>query len=137
MRATGRRADRPLGGGEAARIFTGAPVPAGADAVVRQEDTQAGDGVVRIFVTPELHENIRVHAMAARERLDSGSDDNDFFRRVADDPAFGLSMDELTDLSRPEDLVGRSAEQVERYLRDRVGPLLAGYSGAVAPLLRV
>jgi adenylosuccinate lyase len=85
----------------------------------------------------ELHENIRVHAMAARERLDSGSDDNDFFRRVADDPAFGLSMDELTDLSRPEDLVGRSAEQVERYLRDRVGSLLAGYSGAVAPLLRV
>jgi len=85
----------------------------------------------------ELHERIRVHAMAARERLDSGSDDNDFFRRVADDSAFGLSMDELTDLSRPEDLVGRSAVQVERYLSDRIGPLLEGYSGASAPRLRV
>lgn len=85
----------------------------------------------------ELHERIREHAMAARERLDSGSDDNDFFRRVADDSAFGLSMDELTDLSRPEDLVGRSAVQVERYLSDQIGPVLAGYSGASAPRLRV
>jgi adenylosuccinate lyase len=85
----------------------------------------------------ELHERVRSHAMAARERLDSGSDDNDFFRRVADDPEFGLSLDELNDLSRPEELVGRSAEQVEAYLSDRVGPLLEGYSGASAPRLRV
>ncbi len=85
----------------------------------------------------DLHERIRVHAMAARERLDAGSDDNDFFRRVADDSAFGLSTDELTNLARPEDLVGRSAEQVTRYLRDRVGPILAGYSGAAASRLRV
>jgi molybdopterin molybdotransferase len=32
---------QPLAAGEAARIFTGAAVPAGADAVVMQEDTQA------------------------------------------------------------------------------------------------
>ena len=31
---------QPLGRGEAARIFTGAPVPPGADAVVMQEDTE-------------------------------------------------------------------------------------------------
>jgi len=85
----------------------------------------------------ELHERVRVHAMAARERLDAGSDDNDFFRRVADDSTFGLSMDELADLSTPEDLVGRSGEQVTRYLRDTVGPLLTGYSGVEAPPLRV
>ena len=36
-----------LGAGEAVRIFTGAPVPAGADAIVIQEDTEAdGDAVV-------------------------------------------------------------------------------------------
>ncbi len=34
----------PLGEGEAARIFTGAPMPPGADAVVMQEDTEALDG---------------------------------------------------------------------------------------------
>lgn len=39
----------PLHPGECARIFTGAPLPEGADAVVMQEDTQAlGEGQVRI-----------------------------------------------------------------------------------------
>ena len=75
--------------------------------------------------------------MAARDRLDSGHDDNDFFRRVAEDPSFGLSMQELTRLSRAEDLIGRCPVQVERYLRERVAPLLEGYSGSEAPQLRV
>lgn len=38
----------PLGRGEAVRIFTGAPLPAGADAVVRQEDVTAEDGTVTV-----------------------------------------------------------------------------------------
>ncbi|MGI9243054.1 MAG: molybdopterin molybdotransferase MoeA [Verrucomicrobiales bacterium] len=37
-----------LGAGEAIRIFTGAPMPEGADAVVMQEDTERGGDVVRI-----------------------------------------------------------------------------------------
>jgi molybdopterin molybdotransferase len=37
--AAGRPFDRALGAGEAARIFTGGVIPAGADAVVIQEDT--------------------------------------------------------------------------------------------------
>jgi molybdopterin molybdotransferase len=37
--AAGHPFDRPVGIGEAVRIFTGAPVPEGADAVVIQEDT--------------------------------------------------------------------------------------------------
>ena len=42
----------PLAAGSAARIFTGAQIPPGADAVVMQEDTAAGaDGQVRIHVT--------------------------------------------------------------------------------------
>jgi adenylosuccinate lyase len=85
----------------------------------------------------ELHERVRVHAMAARERLDAGSEDNDFFRRVATDPSFGLSLEELNALSPPEDLVGRSPVQVERFLRERVAPLLEDYSGSEAPQLRV
>ena len=39
--------DRPIGPGEAARIFTGAQIPAGADAIVIQEDTDRdGEQVV-------------------------------------------------------------------------------------------
>ena len=39
--------ERPLGAGEAVRIFTGAPLPEGADSIVIQEDTeQDGDEVI-------------------------------------------------------------------------------------------
>lgn len=42
----------PLAAGTAARIFTGAPIPAGADAVVMQEATTAADGAVTINEAP-------------------------------------------------------------------------------------
>ncbi|MCL7962782.1 MAG: adenylosuccinate lyase [marine benthic group bacterium] len=85
----------------------------------------------------ELHERIRMHAMAAREGLDSGAETNDFFRRVADDPAFDLDLDELDALSKAEDLVGRCPNQVEQFLTERVAPMLEGYAGSAAPQLRV
>jgi hypothetical protein len=75
--------------------------------------------------------------MAARERLDAGAETNDFFRRVADDPGFDLSLDELDELSRAEDLVGRCSRQVEQFLKERVASVLDGYAGSVAPELRV
>jgi molybdopterin molybdotransferase len=42
----GSAAAAPVGAGEAARIFTGAPMPAGADTVFMQEDVRAEDGFV-------------------------------------------------------------------------------------------
>jgi molybdopterin molybdotransferase len=39
---------RDVRGGEAIRIFTGAPLPPGADAVIPQEDTEASDGHVTL-----------------------------------------------------------------------------------------
>ena len=50
----------PLNSGEAARIFTGAPVPAGADAVVMQENCKVSDGVLSVL-QPQVHsgENLR------------------------------------------------------------------------------
>ena len=53
-------APQPLQPGTAARIFTGAPVPAGADAIVMQEDTEAlADGRVRILRVPDAGQWIR------------------------------------------------------------------------------
>ncbi len=49
--------------GEAVRIMTGAPVPPGADSVIRVEDTDAealGDGVVRILQDRDAGRNIRL-----------------------------------------------------------------------------
>ena len=60
---------RALGPGEAARIFTGAPVPAGADSVVRQEDTDQGKDEVQVLSGRDAGVNIR----AAGEDVRSGA----------------------------------------------------------------
>lgn len=49
----------PLAAGTAARIFTGAPIPAGADAVIMQERCEHGEGQVCIQHMPTPGENIR------------------------------------------------------------------------------
>ena len=45
----GYSAPGPIAAGETYRIMTGAPIPEGADTVVMQEDTRAGDQLVEIF----------------------------------------------------------------------------------------
>jgi molybdopterin molybdotransferase len=57
--AAGAFADRPLARGEAMRIMTGAPLPAGADTVVRVEDTDAGTIRVRILKDRDVRKNVR------------------------------------------------------------------------------
>jgi molybdopterin molybdotransferase len=53
-------APEPLAPGSAARIFTGAPVPPGADAIVMQEDTEpAGEQLVRVLRVPAPGQWIR------------------------------------------------------------------------------
>jgi molybdopterin molybdotransferase len=53
-------APQPLAAGSAARIFTGASIPEGADAVVMQEDTEpAGEQIVRILRVPPPGQWIR------------------------------------------------------------------------------
>ncbi len=49
----------PLEAGTAARIFTGAPIPPGADAVLMQEVCVAADGAVRIDAAVPVGSNIR------------------------------------------------------------------------------
>lgn len=61
--------DRPLGRGQAARIFTGAPLPQGADTVVMQEDTRReGD---QVFLT-ELPERRGTHVRYEGEDVADG-----------------------------------------------------------------
>jgi molybdopterin molybdotransferase len=51
---------RTVGQGQCARIFTGAPVPEGADCVIRQEDTAAlKDGRVQITGSRDAGRNVR------------------------------------------------------------------------------
>ncbi len=57
--AAGGAADRRVGVGEAIRIMTGAPVPAGADSVVRIEDTDGGTERVSIRNARDAGRNVR------------------------------------------------------------------------------
>jgi molybdopterin molybdotransferase len=50
---------RALDPGEAARIFTGAPLPRGADAVIREEAARVDGGRVRFLEPPRAGENVR------------------------------------------------------------------------------
>ncbi|MCO5130159.1 MAG: molybdopterin molybdotransferase MoeA [Xanthobacteraceae bacterium] len=57
--AAGDPGDAPLPAGAAFRIFTGAPVPPGCDAVVAQERTRPEGRAVRLEQRPRRGENIR------------------------------------------------------------------------------
>ncbi|MGE0667443.1 MAG: gephyrin-like molybdotransferase Glp [Sphingomonadales bacterium] len=59
--------DGSVGAGEAVRIFTGGPVPAGANAVVLQEDTQPGEGTVTVTEAAGLGQHIRRAGIDFRE----------------------------------------------------------------------
>lgn len=54
----GRVASRPVNAGQAIRIMTGAPIPEGADAVVRIEDTAADKDRIAIFTSAMASKNI-------------------------------------------------------------------------------
>lgn len=57
--AAGRPFDGKVSAGEAVRIFTGAAMPMGADAVVIQEDAERHDGEVTLKVASGPHANTR------------------------------------------------------------------------------
>ena len=57
--AAGAFPSHAIGKGEAARVMTGAPVPEGADSVIRREDTDDGRDIVTIRELRDLRKNIR------------------------------------------------------------------------------
>ena len=74
----------------------------------------------------EVHERIRGHALEAARRMAEG-EDGGLFERVAGDEGLGVSAEELEAMARPEGLVGRAAEQVDRFVAGQVAPVLGRY----------
>ena len=70
----------------------------------------------------QLHEIIRRHSMAATARMKEGLP-CDLLDRLAGDPAFGLTHQELEALMEPQRYIGRCPQQVRRFL-DACTPLL-------------
>ncbi len=63
-----------------------------------------------------LHELIRTHSLAAKERLAQG-EPNDLAARLAEDAAFPLSLEEIQLELDPMKHIGRSTEQTDRFLK--------------------
>jgi adenylosuccinate lyase len=80
-----------------------------------------------------LHERIRQHAMAAGQRIKQEGLPNDLLERIADDPAFGLTHDELPDLLDPARFTGLAARQAEDYLSGEAAQILETYQDIPSP----
>ena len=70
------------------------------------------------------HERIRVASVAAARALKDGADRNDMLDRLATDPEFGVSIDEMRLTLDPRRFIGRAPEQVAEFLSEVVEPLL-------------
>ncbi|MGM9619403.1 MAG: adenylosuccinate lyase [Oscillospiraceae bacterium] len=80
----------------------------------------------------ELHEIIRRCSMEATARMKEG-EDCDLLRRLAAEPAFGLTQAEMEELLEPALYIGRCPEQVDALLA-KVRPLLEGVSREAAQI---
>ena len=82
------------------------------------------DAVKRGGDRQELHERIRTHSMEAGRMVKVEGKPNDLLERIASDPAFGTTMEELQSIMNPRNFVGRAPEQVTEFLNEVIQPIL-------------
>ena len=90
------------------------------DAVKRGGDRQA------------LHERIRVHSVAAGKVVKEEGGQNDLVDRIAGDPMFGLTKEEILAHMDPAAYIGRCPAQVEEFDRDVVEPIRRRYQAVLS-----
>ena len=90
------------------------------DAVMRGGDRQA------------LHERIRVHSVAAGKVVKEEGGQNDLVDRIAGDPMFGLTKEEILAHMDPAAYIGRCPAQVEEFDRDVVEPIRRRYQAVLS-----
>ena len=79
----------------------------------------------------ELHERLRQHAIAAGKQVKEEGLPNDMVDRVAADPAFGLTKEEIVAGLVPENFVGRAPQQVEEFIANVLQPIFDANPNAV------
>ena len=90
------------------------------DAVKRGGDRQA------------LHERIRIHSVAAGKVVKEEGGQNDLVDRIAGDPMFGLTKEEILAHMDPAAYIGRCPVQVEEFDRDVVEPIRRRYQAVLS-----
>ena len=72
----------------------------------------------------ELHERIRTLSMEAGRHVKVEGRENDLLERIAADPSFNLSLEDLQKAMEPSRYVGRAPKQVEEFLEETIRPVL-------------
>lgn len=79
----------------------------------------------------ELHEKIRVYSMEAGREVKEFGRPNDLVERIANDPSFGLTKEEIMHALNPDNLCGRAPKQVEDFIKNAVDPILEKYGDLI------
>ena len=82
------------------------------------------DAVKRGADRQELHERIRIHSMEASKNIKEEGNKNDLLERIASDPVFNLTIEQLNNLLTPQNYIGMAKEQTEEFLSENVRPIL-------------
>jgi adenylosuccinate lyase len=80
----------------------------------------------------ELHERLRLHSIEAGKVVKEQGGENDLMARIAADPAFGLSQQELEEVLKPEAFTGLAPEQTLHFVEQVAKPALQPYQGQMA-----
>lgn len=72
----------------------------------------------------ELHEKIRTLSMEAGRNVKEEGKENNLLELIAADPSFNMSLEDLKKSMDPSRYVGRSREQVDRFVDTVVAPVL-------------
>lgn len=75
----------------------------------------------------ELHEKIRVYSMEAGKQVKELGLPNDLVDRIAADPTFDLNKEEILSILNPDNLCGRSRQQVVDFVTEKVEPVVEKY----------
>ena len=82
------------------------------------------DAVKRGGNRQELHEKIREYSMLAGEQVKKYGRENDLVDRIAADPDFGMTKEEIVSILEPKNFVGRAPEQTREFLAEVIQPIL-------------
>ena len=85
------------------------------------------DAVKRGGNRQDLHERIREHSMAAGKRIKEEGLENDMVDRIAGDPMFGMTREQILEHLDPSAYIGRCPSQVDEFLSACVRPAIAPY----------
>ena len=86
------------------------------------------DAVKRGGDRQQLHERIRVHSVAAGKVVKEEGKPNDLLDRIAADPMFGLTKEEILEHMDPTAYIGRCPEQVTDFITQVIDPIRQQYA---------